>query len=827
MRFYPIRHYIFHFLLRPLCVMLLLSAYLVGVSAQDIVVVGQVVSAVDGTPLPAATVRFKGTDIGTITNNEGFFMIRSLTPQKSLTVSTVGYRTRNVQLDYGRDQMIEIVMQEDISLLDEVVVIPDGDKALELMRKVRDDRHLNDPRSMANVKGDRQDISSLKMVNIKSKTLRRRVFKELAAASVEESDSTYSIPLYIGKTQSKLNAEPDTVASPAAKVDTDDNPLELQLAAFANLYTPDVDIYKPYITVMGQNYITPLSKSAKQYYYMYLADSTVTDSCKLYLVKFRPKKHYTSALRGEMWVDSATHAVVSSDVAIPDNALANFLNDYSYRYRAASLGNSYFTSVERQDLSLSLNPIVNNITNGLGTLLQHERRYSNVSLAGDTIRYLTPQIPVDTISDSHIGLMTAKIDSLNMTRIRKLAEFGVDLVLNQYFHVWQIDIGPVLNMFRYNRYEGATPRLSLRSGERFSKNFTFGGYYGYGFKDEKHKYGAGLEWKFGREKRHYLALHYDNKAERVGYDDLHITNENRVHELDHLFNSMFIGHYYPTLMQHARIKAEYAYIKPGLKFRLEAKAEKVYANQYLYFIQNGYISPVWDSFDNMDFVSRDLRYMNLMTLKGELRLSWQEKYLDQYFHRISVSSQYPIVTLSAEGGYVGLGSQISLFGRFGVYARQDVNVGFGKLQWAFQANAIVGNVPYPLLIMSKSSRVSYYTLCDFSLLSQMEFMSDMYTSLNIRFQTRGYIFGYIPKIQRLGIRENIIFNIGYGSRRKSHTIMSELPAFVHDFNRMPYIEAGFGLSNILHIADLEFIWRVTHRDNPMGSNFGIRYRISF
>lgn len=797
-----------------LIILLFLLTNTLTVSARDIVIVGQVLSSVDGAPLSAATVRFKGTGIGTITNAEGFFMLRSMTPQRTLTISNIGYRTRNISLDYGKDQMLEIVLQEDMTLLDEIVVIPNNDKAVGLMKEVHDKRFINDPLMMSNIQATQQDITSIKLINIKNKTLRKRMFRDLAAASIEENDSTYTIPLYIDKVR-KETTPTSTPINDSVEERNDNTNLDRQLKAFAQLYTPDIDLYKPYITVLGHNYITPTSKSAKQYYNMYLSDSTTTANGKLYKIKFRPKKHYTSALKGEVWVDSTSKAIVASDISVPDNSLIKFLNDYRYQYRATPVGNSYFSSIERHDLNISLNPIVNNTTYGLGTLLQNERRYSDIQVSGDTIERIVPEIPVDTVTDAHIGMLSAKIDSLNMTRIQRLAEFGVDIVLNQYFHVWQIDIGPVLNMFRYNLYEGATPRLSLRSGKRFSKNFTFGGYYGYGFNDHKHKYGGGLEWKFGKEKHHYLAMHYDNKAERIGYDDLHITDENRVHELDHLFNSMFMTKRYPTLMQHTRLKAEYAYEKPGLKFRTEAKADRIYANQYLDFIQNGSSSQTWEK----------LQHMNLLSLKAELRLSWHEKILDQYFHRMYLASQYPIITISAEGGYAELGNQISFYGRFGLYARQNVNIGFGKLQWAFQANAIAGDVPYPLLIMSKSSRVGYYAVADFSLLNQMEFMSDLYASLNIRYQTRGYIFGYIPVVQRLGIRENIVFNIGYGTLRKSHTRMSEIPSFVKDFKNMPYIEAGFGFSNILHIADIEFIWRITHRDNPAGSNFGVRWRV--
>ena len=99
-------------------ILLLLTQTIV---AQDIVVVGQVLSAENSEPLQAASVWFKGTNIGCTTNEEGFFMLRSNEPQRTLIASVVGYKQRQIKLDYGKDQMIRIYLKEDISILDEVI----------------------------------------------------------------------------------------------------------------------------------------------------------------------------------------------------------------------------------------------------------------------------------------------------------------------------------------------------------------------------------------------------------------------------------------------------------------------------------------------------------------------------------------------------------------------------------------------------------------------------------------------------------------------------------------------------------------------------------
>ena len=232
-------------------------------------------------------------------------------------------------------------------------------------------------------------------------------------------------------------------------------------------------------------------------------------------------------------------------------------------------------------------------------------------------------------------------------------------------------------------------------------------------------------------------------------------------------------------------------------------------------------------------------YYSQIGLRTAFRLSWQQSSLDYFFHRIYLASKYPVVHLTAEGGYTKIPSSAfnepyhSLFGKFGIYAQQHTALGFGKIHWIFQANAVIGDAPFPALIMARSARSAYRYDTDFMLLGSMELMSNYYVALNTRYQTRGYIFGYIPYVKKLGIREDIIFNIGYGylSKKYQGNQILAMPTNLYDvkqgWNKMPYIELGFGFSNILKIGDIAFVWRLTHRNStaPEAQNFAVKWRV--
>lgn len=84
---------------------------------------GTVTSAVDGQAIPGVNVIVKGTSNGASTNFDGNYTINA-TPQDILVFSYIGYKTLVVTV--GSKMVIDLIMEEDASKLDEVVVVGYG-----------------------------------------------------------------------------------------------------------------------------------------------------------------------------------------------------------------------------------------------------------------------------------------------------------------------------------------------------------------------------------------------------------------------------------------------------------------------------------------------------------------------------------------------------------------------------------------------------------------------------------------------------------------------------------------------------------------------------
>ncbi len=115
----------------PLIIFLLFFAAVHTHAQQQITIEGKVLDN-NGDPLPGATVQLVGSDTGTITGKEGKFILKLNNEGPfSLTISSVGYQSRSLQLlADGKTKPLVIVLQEATLELGEIVVTGESEKTL-------------------------------------------------------------------------------------------------------------------------------------------------------------------------------------------------------------------------------------------------------------------------------------------------------------------------------------------------------------------------------------------------------------------------------------------------------------------------------------------------------------------------------------------------------------------------------------------------------------------------------------------------------------------------------------------------------------------------
>lgn len=94
-----------------------------GVSAQSLTITGKVTEAANGMTIPGVNITVEGTDIGTMTDIDGNYVIKADKGQ-TLVYSFVGFTTLKKQVQKGG--ALDVAMEEESALLGEIVVVGYG-----------------------------------------------------------------------------------------------------------------------------------------------------------------------------------------------------------------------------------------------------------------------------------------------------------------------------------------------------------------------------------------------------------------------------------------------------------------------------------------------------------------------------------------------------------------------------------------------------------------------------------------------------------------------------------------------------------------------------
>ncbi|NBP70982.1 MAG: carboxypeptidase-like regulatory domain-containing protein, partial [Cytophagia bacterium] len=117
--------------------------------AQETIIKGKVTDVNSGDPIPFVNVLFKGTSIGTTTDFDGNFLLKTNTPKDTLLASYIGYKSRIKVITKGISQIVNFQLEEEVTNLQEVVVLAGENPAFEILRKVVRNKNENDKRKLS------------------------------------------------------------------------------------------------------------------------------------------------------------------------------------------------------------------------------------------------------------------------------------------------------------------------------------------------------------------------------------------------------------------------------------------------------------------------------------------------------------------------------------------------------------------------------------------------------------------------------------------------------------------------------------------------------
>jgi hypothetical protein len=172
-----------------------------------------------------------------------------------------------------------------------------------------------------------------------------------------------------------------------------------------------------------------------------------------------------------------------------------------------------------------------------------------------------------------------------------------------------------------------------------------------------------------------------------------------------------------------------------------------------------------------------------------------------------------------------------MHGKLQIMLRHNLNLGMGgELNYRVQAGMVFGNVPYPLLYHFAGNQTHTFDPDRFSLMNTYQYAADKYLSLHAHWNGKGVLFNMIPGVRYARLRELLEFKIAWGGLRNEHKDILAFPTLdksnyeMLTAPRVPYVELGAGIGNILRIGEIYGVFRVTHLDDPTPW-WAVRFRL--
>lgn len=769
-------------------------------NAQETLAVGQVLNALDKSPIPDVNIFFKNTDIGVKSNQEGYFMVRTQGKETTVVFSCVGYRRKEMKLKPGQSVGVQVELQEENTQLQEVFVVPGSNPAIDLMKRVRQKKQMNDVTRNPAFISKRTEQNLVLLAKVGQRSVNKRIFEQLSRGAVSQVDSSLILPLYMAENTYLLSAgekKEETKNIFSSTMDTE----KIILKLIGEIGT-DQNFYGNTVSIFGKSIISPLANSGNVYYNFFLVDSTFVNDRKLYQLHFRSKNDKNLAFNGSMQIDAATLALVSIKAELPSQANLNFINNLRiYQQFKIQPDNSWTLDKGNTALDIMYELLADSTQ-------PKPRLFLSRSVASTDQQFLSSASDNFAQSNYSADTLNSKISTLNETPIIKVAKWLADIIITGYIPVGKVDVGKIQNLARYTDIEGLRLTLPVYTNERLWKNIRLGGYAGYGFKNNTVKYSGLAQVKLPGNQRRILGAVYTNdyRSENYDYNDF-LIRENPLNSGDEDIAGTIFG------LRSAGNMSERQEVTVSFSNDWSSDIES-----NLFFRSNTY-----GAGEMLPFASNTVSYDRMKQQSFTLltRFSFGERVYDDHFQRIYSNNNKPVFYALLEGGRYEVAEKNGNYAKLSGQIRQLVNFNIGYWEYMLEGGAIFGELPYQLLKMPSGNITNGYSRFNFALMNVMEFRADRYAIWHNEVSLNGILFNQIPLIKHLNLRELMSLKMYYGSMNTTHNNVLDIPDYIHTTNK-PYVEVGAGFSNLLRFITLQSFWRLTETERPGTTKWGLK-----
>lgn len=805
---------------------------------QETIVTGKILEKGKPEPLPFVSVGFKGTKIGTTSDFDGNFHLKTSLHVDTLVISYVGYKTVKKKIKHGQKQHLTIELAPNNTELSEVIIRPGENPALRIIKKAQQNRDYFDQSNLNAYEYDSYNKMDVSMNDISEDMKNNRMLKPIKALfdtvnQIKNDEGKYILPLFISETHSRYHANKSPSlykefikASTIKGFGVQQGGYVVDLLGAGSL---QFNFNQNWLRILGKDFISPIATGSNAYYIYTLLDSVDIDNQKCYKIKLNLRREEDLGFLGTMWIADSSFAIKRIHVEISPTANLNFIDRLKIQQEMVQTEagpwlpsktrvivdiaqmskntSGFIAKIYRANTNISINQV--KPTSFFDVPIE---RSDSIDLQKESYWDSVRTEPFSLVEQKMLGM----IDSVQNLPIVKTYIDIIRLALEGYYRKGKLDYGPYVFLIGYNDVEGMRIRMGFRTNIAFSNRWTLSAYLAYGVADGKFKYGTGVDYIISRKKWSTLSFFHKNDNDILGVTDFNSNTLQRNAGASNLFAAINLG-------------AAQSRINRTVEYRLNFMHQYNRDWSYRIGLVNGHFKPLGKFIfayipEPLKPVSTDnlAEEYDYTAATAELRYAYKENLVVRNNDRLRVArSRWPELTLTYTRGIKGLLSgqfnynklQANITHHFttGVLGNADYSITFGKT---------IGRLPYPMLEVPRGNATFLYNDINFSLMNLYEFAADEFLQVMYVQHFEGLFFNRIPLLKKWKLRNFAVVKSIYGhlsdenrqflaTTNRSGLTLSPVYAFKNE----PYLEAGYGVENIFRLFSVGVIHRLTYLNN--------------
>jgi len=782
--------------------------------AQQLIIKGNITDAQTNQPLSFANIRVESTTLGTSANILGNYELKIPDGNYKLVASFIGYYSDTLEIkSTSKDQETNFALNQTKIDLEEIVINPGINPALEIIRKAIDKKKIRN--------------SQLKSYEVEAYTKGIiRTTEDIAANSNSVSvgfggnDTTELIIAGILENHSRNYFEqPDNFKSVVlARKQSANFPPTINTLTGGRLIQ---NFYENDVNFLGRDLPGPIADNALDYYYYRIENITSQNDNKIYNIHIEPDNSADPGFVGNIFIMDSSFDLIKVNLIL--NRAANIggvFDTVNIFQQFDKYDNIYLPVDYRLFVKANLLGMVR-IGFELNTILfeykinqQIPEEIFNKAIVtvlpeadkiDSTYWLTTPTIPNTT--EEHEAYK--RIDSLENAPKAFWDDFSF---LNTRISLSKnISISAPLAFYHFSRVEGHALDFGVFVNDAFDQRFNSSLQLSYGFSDKKFKQDFSASYLIGKYRTFKIDFSAFNKikvlfSDSDNYSEFLSTlvtliskDEFRDYYYSRGFNFGFEGEVFPILKLRAGFSNKTdksAFVNTDFSF---FNKKKTYKTNPLIFpsrinsVNIGFDIDFRDYIEDGYFRRRTSLGRSFILFSGGVTFSNKNIFNSQLDF-----TTYEFKTYTYLRTFKSASLNLNLYARYtdGSTAYQDLYSLPGNIDIAFNSQT-------------------------FRTLNLNEIVGDRIVTLNFTHDFRDEIFRFlnIPGLKNSEILLSFIFNSAIADVTEKTKLISPhtLKTFKH-----PFYEAGFGIGQGILPFKLEFMWKLNYRD---GNNFRVGLNI--